>query len=394
MSAAARSTGRSRGRSASASVISALAVVAILLASVAGTIQTVVLSPDTLASVVSPIGTNPQVRAAVADTAAAEVVSVLDIEGRAKGLIGSPLGSVAGPVIARAVRARLSSAIQDELASPAFATRWQSTVHAAAGAAVEVLKGHTSAVATSGGVIYLNVLPAIAGTLESLPGLGLLSASSQMPDLSDPATPALTMIANLSAALGLILPPDFGQVAIVQTAALAQAQAVVAVIEATMLILVVAAVGLTVASIALAVDRLGTVIRIGVVAALAVGVVPPLLRLAAGAAAVGLAAPGMAVVATAFLDSIVTALSWPLRAVSAACLVAALAALVAAVVGLAGERRGAGVRLRAAFVLLLPAAVFTTGWAAVGPDAALLATAMVIAVLWGRWRRQPVRARG
>jgi hypothetical protein len=388
MSAAAPSAGRSRGRSASASVLSVFAAVAILLASVAGIAHTVILSPDTLASVVSPIGASPQVRGAVADAAAAEVVSALDIEGRAKGLLGSPLGDVAGPAIARAVQARLSSAIEDELASPAFAARWRSAIDAASAAAVDVLKGDTNVVATRGGVVYLNVLPAIAGTLESLRGQGLLGASSQLPDLSDPATPALTMIAALSTALGLLLPPDFGQVAIVRTAALEQAQAAVGAIEATALMLVLAAVGLTTASVALALDRPGTVIRIGIAAALAVGVVPPLLRLAEGAASASLAAPGMAVVAAAFLDAIVDAVSWPLRAVSAACLAAALAAFLAAVVGPEGVRR------RADAVALLIAAGFAAGWAVAGPDAALLGTAIVVAVLWSAWRRQPAPARG
>ena len=391
MSGAASPAGRSLGRSAFTGALSALAAAAIVLASLAGTIHAVILSPDALSSVVSPIGANPRVRAAIADGAAAEVVAALDIEGRAKGLIGSPIGDLAAPVIAAAARARLSTAIEDELASPAFADGWQSTVRAAAATAVEVLRGDTSVVATSGGVVYLNALPAIAGTLESLRSQGLLGATSPLPDLSDPSASALAMIASLSIALGLVLPPDFGQVAIVKTAALGQAQAAVALIEALALPLVLAAIGLSAAVVAVAVDRRRAVVLVGLSAALALGAVPPLLELTVGGASASLAAPGMAVVATALLDAVVNAVSWPLRAVSAACLVAVLAALGAGIAASAGSQPRAAARRTAAVVLLLLAAGFAIEWAMVGPDAALLATATVTAAAWtARHRLQAV----
>ncbi len=375
MSAGASSAGSSRGRSAGAGVVGALAVAAILLASVAATLHAVVLSPSALGAAVAPVGANPQVRAAVAGQAAAEVVSALDVEGRAAGLIGGPLGSVTAPAIARAVQAELASAIDDALASPAFAEHWRQMVDAAADGAVAVLEGDSSAITTSHGVVYLNLLPAVAGTLDALKAHGLLDASVRLPDLSSPATPARQALASLSSALGLDLPPDFGQVAIAQTAALEQAQAAVAAIEAATLALDLAALGLTLAAVVIAVDRPATLIRIGLGAAFAMALVPPLLRLAEGAISASLAAPGMSVVAAAITDAIVGAVSWPLRAVAGACLAVAAAGMAALLWTAAGRRRTAALPV-------LAGALAALAWLAIGPDPALLATAVLLTGLW------------
>ena len=377
----------SRGRSIAAGVVGVIAVLVILVASVVGTMHAVVLSPDTLTSVVAPVGANPQVQAVVADKAATKIVTGLDVEGRAQKIIPGPLGPLMAPSVARTVHDRLASAIEDAMASPAFAGAWDRTVRASATVAVNTLRGDSTAITTSDGVIYLNMLPAIAGTLDALKAQGLIDASITLPDLSDPSTPAQQVIARLGSALGVSLPPDFGQVALAQTGALATAQGAVAAFDAASLILILAAVLLTIVAVLLAADRRAMIIKIGIVAALLVAVVPPLLRLADHSISGSIASPGMSMVATAFIDAIVDAVSWPLRIVAAVCLAAALGGM------LAGAVTGAAASRTAAFLpMLIGAAAFVVVWIVVGPDAALLTFALVAAAAWLTGRQLLVQA--
>ena len=129
------------------------------------------------------------------------------------------------------------------------------------------------------------------------------------------------------------------------------------------------------------------VIKIGIGAALLVAVLPPLLTLAEQVISSGLASPGMSVVATAFIDAIVDAVSWPLRIVAAVCLAAALGGM------LAGAVTGAAASRTAAFLpMLIGAAAFVVVWIVVGPDAALLTFALVAAAAWLTGRQLLVQA--
>ncbi|MFN8631077.1 MAG: hypothetical protein U0838_12420 [Chloroflexota bacterium] len=367
----------SRGRSAAAGVVGFLAVLAIVLGTVAGTLHGVVLSPDNLAAVVAPVGADPQVQAAVADKAADRIVTQLDIEGRARSLLPGPTGPLLAPGIARGVADRLSSAIEDALASDAFQRRWEQVVLASATVTVRVLKGESAAITTTDGVIYLNLLPAIGGTLDALKAQGLIDASIQLPDLSDPQTPAQQAIARLSSVLGISLPPDFGQVPLAQTAALEKAQGIVAAFDTASFVLIVAAIVLTLLAVAMAADRRAMIIRIGISAAILVAALPPLVRLAEHAVNAAITAPGMSVVTAAFLETIVDAVSWPLRIVAAGCLLAALVAM------LAGALSGPGSKRAASFLPVIAGGVaFVVVAMVVGPDAALLAVALVAAGAW------------
>jgi hypothetical protein len=372
---------RSRGRSVAAGVVGVLAVIAILLASVAGTVHAVVLSPDALTAAVAPIGADPDVQALVASKAAGEIVTALDVEGRAANLLGDKVGPLVAPAIARATVDRLTTAIQSAIASDAFAARWEQMVHATATAAIDVLRGDSAAVTTSNGQIYLNVLPAIASTLDGLKAQGIIDPSVPLPDLSDPAA-AQQAIARLAAALNVTLPPDFGQVPIVQTAALEQAQGAVAAFDALTVLLVLGAIALVVTAVAVARDRRGMLVKIGIGAAVAVVVVPPLLRLADGAVANSLTAPGMSVVMSASTGSLIDALSWPLRVVSGVCLAVALGAMLA-------PSLGAIVRRPSSAAPIVVAAVgFVAVWVVIGPDLALLLLGLLAAAAW--IARQPL----
>jgi hypothetical protein len=385
--AAAPSRGR---RSKAAGVLGILAVIAILLASVVAVVHSVVLSPDALTAAIVPVGQNPEVQTAVADKAAAKITTALGIEDKASKVLGDRLGPLVAPSISRQVEDRLASAIEGALASPAFAQRWEQIVHASATVTVNVLKGDSTAITTSDGVIYLNVLPAISQIFDELKAQGLIDASVQLPDLSNPSTPAETLIAQLAAAIGASLPPDFGQVPIAQTAALEQAQAYVSAFDSVTVLLDIVALALVAAAVWLAADRRAMLVRIGVGAAIAVAVVPPLLRFAEHAISTQVAAQDMAVVVGAFVDAVVEAVSWPLRAVAAVSLGVAIVGMLAGPHGV----RAMVQRPVAALPLLLGALAFVVVWVAIGPDLALIVLALVTAWIdiWGRPLAAPAPA--
>ncbi len=384
MSTGSRSTGASRGRRVATGVVGALAVVAILTASIAMTVRLVVLSPDTLTAVIVPVGANPQVPSALATKAASGVVTALDVEGRAGRLIGGPLGRLLAPSIARAVEARLGDAIEGALRADAFASRWEQIARAMAVGTIAVLRGDSEAVTTSDGVIYVNLLPALRGTLGALQEQGLIDPSIRLPDLGDPSAPARQVIDRLASALGVSLSPDFGQVAIVQTSALARAQGIIAALDIGSLLLLVAAAALLGAAVALADDRRSVVIGVGVGAGILVALMPPLLRAAEGVTASAIAVPGMEAVVGLLVAAVVDEASWHLRAASAGCLAVAFAVLSV------GTLTGA-VRLPVMSLALAAAALaFAAGWTLLGPDAALVAVALVIGAAWPLTRSSPV----
>lgn len=373
----------SRLRRVASGVLGILAVVAILAASLVMTLRVVVLSPDALTTAIVPVGANPQVQAALATRAASGVVDALDIEGRAARLIGGPLGRVLAPAIARTAEDRLADAIGRALASDAFASHWEDVARAAAAGTIAVLRGDSALVTTSGGAIYINVLPAITGTLDALQGQGLIDPSIRLPDLGDPSTPARQLVERLASALGVSLPPDFGQVAIVQTSALARAQDAVATLDAVSLLLVAVAATLAAIAVALAADRWAMAAGIGIGAAVAVAAMPPLLWIAEPALTTAIAVPGMAAAVGVFVGAVLDAVSGTLRGVAAACLGVSLAAMLSGVLG-------NGVRGSVALVsIAIGAVAFAAGWSLVGPDAALLVLALVLAGAWALDRRAP-----
>jgi len=149
-------------------------------------------------------------------------------------------------------------------------------------------------------------------------------------------------------------------------------------------LLVIVALVLAVAAVVLASDRRAMVIGIGIGSALVVALMPPLLRFADSVITNHIASAGMSVVAGAFVDSIVEAVSWPLRVVAAVFLAIGVVGLVA---GPRGQGFAAiGRRPAAALPLALGALLFLIVWIVVGPDAALIGLALVAAVLWIRGR--------
>ena len=374
---------RGRGRRVATGILGVLAVIAITLASVAGAVHSVVLSPDNLAQVVSPIADDPEVRAVIASRAAAGIVDGLGVEARAEKLLGDRIGPIMAPVIAQGVADRLAQRIEDRLASDTFAARWDPIVGAATQSLVRVLKGDSEVVTTSDGTVYLNLLPLVGETLTALQAQGIIDPSVQLPDLSDPAD-APGAIGRLAAAIETRLPPTFGQVPLAETSALAGAQAAVAAFDAITVLLIVASIVLVLATVWLAADRLRAVVLIGIGAGLLLALLPPLLRIADRAIVSMLATPDAQVLASALVGAVVEAMASPLRVVALACLAVALVGMTGGP-GMRGFRAIADRPSRAA-PLVIGAIAFVAAWIVLGPNAAVLALALVVAVVYASGR--------
>jgi len=369
---AAKSRGRSR--SVGAGILGFLAVLAIVLATQVGAIHFVVLSPDRLAAIATPIGANPQVQAVVASRAATEIVDALGVEARAEAALGSKLGPIMAPVIAQGVTDRLTTAFEKALTSEAVASRWDDIVRVATGSLIAVLRGDTQAVTTIDGTVYLNLLPFATDTLAALQRQGLIDASVQLPDLSNAADEP-GAIGRLATVLGTKLPPTFGQVPLADTNGLLKAQSAVAAFDDLAVALIVVALLLSVIAVLAARDRLRAIVLIGLVSGLIVAVIPPLLHQGDRILVGNLAASNAQVIATAFTDSVIDAISWPLRWVALGCLGVALIGLTVAPPRF--------------LVLGVGAAVFVVGWVVIGTGAALLGLAVVDIAAYATRGRTP-----
>jgi hypothetical protein len=375
---------RGRGRRIATGILGVLAVVAITLASLVGAVHSVVLSPDKLAQVVSPIVDDPEVRAVIASRAANGIVEGLGVEARAENLLGDRIGPVMAPVIAQGVTDRLAQRIEDRLATDTFAARWDAIVGVTTQSLVNVLKGDSEVVTTSDGTVYLNLLPLVGETLTALQAQGIIDPSVQLPDLSDPAD-APGAIGRLGAAIGTKLPETFGQVPLAETSALAGAQSAVAAFDLITLLLIVAAIVLTVAAVWLAADRLRAVVLIGIAAGLLLALIPPLLRVADQAIVSMLASADAKVLASALVGAVIEAVSWSLRVVALACLAVALLGMTGGP-GMRGFRAIADRPSRAA-PLAIGAVAFVAAWIVLGSNAAVLSLALVEVVVYASGRR-------
>ena len=246
-----------------------------------------------------------------------------------------------------------------------------------------MLKGDSEVVTTSDGTVYLNLLPLVGDALTALQAQGIIDPSVQLPDLSDPAD-APGAIGRLAAAIGTKLPPTFGQVPLADTSALSGAQSAVAAFDVITLLLIVAAVVLTVATVWLAADRLRAVILVGLAAGLVLALLPPLLRASDRLLVSMLASSDAQVIANALVGAIVEAVSWPLRVIALACLAVALAGMTGGP-GMRGFRAIAD-RPSIAAPLAIGAIAFVAVWIVLGPNAAVLALALVVALAYASGR--------
>ena len=219
-------------------ILIVLSSVAVVLATLAVGVQQLVLNTDRWVATVGPLASDPTVQSSVANAAATQALNAMDVQRRVQSL---------PPAVQRLVapaESGIDTFVHDQALniaqSPQFATVWTDVNRTAHPAVVQLLRGETPANAVlrvSDGELQVNLLalePGLAQRLQQLP--------------VNPLTAA---------------PADFGYVSLASARGLATAQQAVQFLDRATLVLIVAAIGLILASLFISSDRRRTVLNLG-----------------------------------------------------------------------------------------------------------------------------------
>ena len=180
-------------------------------------------NPDKYVALVAPLAQDPAITDALALKLTDQVFTALNVQQRVQDALGSipglptSAGFLAGPIAAGAQNL-VQTQVRQFLASDTFAKLWADLNREAYVKIQALLNGNYAAlpnVSLNGGEVQLNMIPVIAAILQqvaqkAVDALGITVTIPSIPaNLGSSAA-----IQMLSSALGVSLPPDFGQITI------------------------------------------------------------------------------------------------------------------------------------------------------------------------------------
>ena len=256
---------RRRIRRSLVALLVALSCLLVLLSTTEVWAHRTLLNTGAFVGTVGPVINNPAVTSAVAVRATDELFTELNLQARLKDAL-PPKASFAAAPVASATKGFVAGQLATVMASPQFQAIWTATLTAMHQLLVAVLRGqHTAAVSTSGGYIVLNTVPLINQALGKVSGLAssLTGKPVTLPAITS-ADPPQQAVNKLSKALGVTLPSDFGQITLVKSSDLAQAQRGVQAFDRFTLVLPLVTIVLIALSLWLSVNRRRTVLQLAV----------------------------------------------------------------------------------------------------------------------------------
>jgi hypothetical protein len=283
-------------------ILLVLASLGIVASTLAVWVHETLFDTDRFMAVVEPVLRDPAVDTALATRLGDQVVAALDPETRVNNALDQIQERLAneisqdvgqGGVVRTAIEQRLSGALDNLGASIAGAVEGalRSAIDAIVGSdqfenllvevtaraqprAAALLRGDYDQLpntVVAEGKVTINLLPPLAEALRNVAerGLDLLGIDATIPTIV-PGEEHAAALQKLSAALGFELPPDFGQITVMDADTLAEYQAVVRTFDRLVWLLVVITILLMVAAVLVAVRRLPMIgwVALGAVVAL------------------------------------------------------------------------------------------------------------------------------
>jgi hypothetical protein len=222
------------------------------------------LNVDTYMQVVGPIAHNSQVIQSVSAYSADQVVTLLNVQQRAQQALPPKAEFLAVP-LAQVVRNFTQARIADLMHTPQFQQIWVRINRAVYTQLLAALRGQTTTLHISNGVVTLNLIPVIDAGLQyiqqHLPGL--IAERVKLPDPTELQIPAQAQ-QKLSQALGIPVPSNLGQIELFQSAQLAKAQQLLGLWDFLTWALPVITAMLIVATLWLSRDRRRTLVQLGI----------------------------------------------------------------------------------------------------------------------------------
>ncbi len=348
-----------RGRSIAAGVLGVLAILVLMVTTVAVWAKATVFSSEKVAGIVGDALEEPDVQAALADYITTQVFAAVDVDAALTSILPDALSRLE-PVIAAGAQTAVDRALTTLLATPEVQNLLEEVVERAHARAMQLLEGDglVDGISVVDGAVTVNLLPLVGRGLERLQSLGLFS-DLQIPELDASGDPQ-EQIAALSQATGRDIRPDFGQLVVYESDELADAQAtletaqrIVVISKRAVWLLAGLTIVLIAATIFVARRRWRATLLLGVGGAAAMILTRALVRRVVDDAPALAAKPG----GKAAIDAIVSGATTSLMRLAALVLLVAIAAIV---LGLLRRhwRRGdlvlvAAVALGAAVVVVL-----------------------------------------
>ena len=217
---------------------------------------------------VGPLGTDPQVTAALANFVTTQIVTTLDLEQRTHDALeqAAPQAAFLAAPITNAIEGFVHDKMVAFFASPAWATLWTEANRIAHQQVVNILRGREGTILTNeNGQITLNLLPAITVVLQQIQAAaqGILGDRVTLPEVTGTEQVSQAITA-LSSALGRPLPPDFGQITVFQSDDLAAAQNAVTLFDKLTIALIIFSLLMIGVTLALSVNRRRTAVQLAI----------------------------------------------------------------------------------------------------------------------------------
>jgi len=256
---------RRRIRRSAVGLLVALSCLLVVLSATVVWAHRTVLNTDAFVGTVAPVFKNPAVASAVAARGTDELFTKLNVQARLRAAL-PPKASFAAVPITNATKGFVAGELTKVLASPRFQAVWTGTLTTTHEQLVAVLRGqNTAAVSTSGGYIVLNTVPVINQAMGKVSGLAseLTGKHVTLPTITSAEAPQ-QQVAKLSKALGVPLPSNFGEIALVRSSDLATVRQAVKAFDGLTLVLPLVTIALIALSLWLSVNRRRTLLQLAV----------------------------------------------------------------------------------------------------------------------------------
>jgi hypothetical protein len=364
-----------RARTIGAVACGVLAVVGLILTTVAVWAQATVFDGAKVSGIVGDALAEPDVEAALAQYVTDQVLAAVDLEAAISGVLPTQLQRLT-PTLVAGAGAALERGVTRLVATPEVQEIMTELVERAHRRAMRLLQGDglLDGVSVVEGRVTVNLLPLVGRGVARLQQQGLLERL-QLPELTADGDPA-EQIAQLEASTGRDLPDDFGQLVVYESATLAdrqesleRAQQTVALAKRATWLLPAITVAAAAACVLLARDRRRAALMLGLTVFAGMVVVRAAIHRATDDAPELAATPGGRAAIDAVLGGASTGL---LRLTGAIMLVAAAVAVIMLII-----RRFQRRDLIAAVAALAVAASF----AVIGFSLVAVVVALVAAVL-------------
>jgi len=239
-----------------------LACVSITISAVGMWTRAVLLDTSVYVDTVDGIPSNEAVATELSDYLTQQIFTALGVEDRVANLLPDEADPLAAPLTA-AVRSYIQDQVQTFLQSNQFNKLWVQVNTRAHKQVVLVLRGGGDIVSTKNGEVTLNVIPLINEILQELASSaeGFFGFSGKAPEIKEGMLPD-DMRKQIESALDVKLPDQFGEIVIFESDQLGSVQDAVRIFDDFVFYLGLFSLLCVGATIALATDRRGAVLRL------------------------------------------------------------------------------------------------------------------------------------